>query len=73
MICKWCAKCADADSLSWEHRQFGEVAELQGFTCKGGTHCDCQHKEPGTALDRTEFRRNEWLAKRINEGLPLDA
>lgn len=68
MICKWCAKCADISTDGWVHTYFNK-RDPEKF-CKGGTHCDCQHKEPHTAFDPI-YRRNEWLAKRINEGLPI--
>lgn len=67
MICKWCAWCADTNRVGKIHTE-GNGHFLKA--CKGGTHCDCQHREPGTAFDPI-YKRNEWLVKRINEGLPI--
>jgi len=68
MICKSCAEMADnqfsgsthflekpptddfVGSLIWV------VREEAGGACKGGTHCDCQHKEPGTAINKEVLR-----------------
>jgi hypothetical protein len=69
MICEWCAVQADYAFPGSTHMQTGEVAEEMEYTCKGGTHCDCQHKDPGTAINKVPALSD--LAKRINEGLPI--
>lgn len=84
MICKPCALMADAKATGFTHvttekpkpgpnwldSLYWLAREEVGGACKGETHCDCQHREPGTAFDPI-YKRNEWLAKRINEGLPI--
>ena len=71
MICKSCAEYADKGFRGWNHENpmapapAGDVEKV----CKGGTHCDCQHKEPGTAINKVPALSD--LAKRINEGLPI--
>jgi hypothetical protein len=69
VICDWCAGAADSGFPGYTHMQDVREPRPENCFCKGGTHCDCQHKEPGTAINQ-EVASSD-LAKRINEGLPI--
>lgn len=60
MICRWCAIAADGGFPGRTHQHFYfSDTELGEFSCKGGTHCDCQHKEPGTAINKDLIDANQ--------------
>lgn len=54
MICDWCKKCAEYGVDGWTHTHVDKREPEK--TCPQGTWCDCQHREPGTAVNYEQLQ-----------------